>query len=177
MQRCPTTALKKVGSEITIEQALEILLRDRDLFYYTGGGVTLSGGEPLFQPNFTLELMRALKLEGVHVVLETCGEVEPMIIDQASRLADLILFDVKLLDDDLHRANTGVGNGTILHNLQLATHLTNVKVRCPLVPGVNDDAVSIHGLRALCDELHIEEPELLPFNYAYIGMKKRVGHE
>lgn len=176
VKRCPTTALNKVGSEITIGQALEILLRDRDLYHYTGGGVTLSGGEPLYQPHFTLELMRVLKVEGIHVALETCGHVEPMIIDRASRLADLILFDVKVLDDDLHRVNTGVGNRTIHHNLKLATQLTNVRVRCPLVPGINDDAVSIRRLRALCDEFCIEEPELLPFNDAYVGMKKRLGH-
>lgn len=132
------------GKEISAREVLEEVLRDRE-FYADTGGMTLSGGEPLFQRDFALELLKNAKEAGLHTAVETCGYVEN--IDEFMPYVDLWLYDIKLSDSAAHRRWTGVGNERILQNLQKLRG--NVIVRCPIMEGVNLTEEHIDFLRSL----------------------------
>ncbi len=138
-EACPAEALQLVGRRMTVEQVMAELRADYPFYEESGGGATFSGGEPLAQPEFLLELLRACRAEGIDTALDTSGWGERALVLEAGGLADLVLFDLKLADDARHEAATGVPSGPILGNLAaLVAAGANVALRLPLVPGVND---------------------------------------
>ena len=138
---CPAGAIETVGAEMTADEVLRTVLRDK-LFYETsGGGMTVSGGEPLFQPDFLEELLRGARERGISTAIETSGFASSEAIRRAAPLTDLFLYDIKLTNDELHRRYTGMPLAPILENLALLDALVaNVTLRCPIIPGVNDTA-------------------------------------
>jgi pyruvate formate lyase activating enzyme len=139
VEACPTGARQMLGQLMTVEQVLERVLRDRLFYDDSGGGVTLSGGEPLMQPHFSLGLLRACRGQSVHTALDTCGYASRDTLLALAAEVDLFLYDLKCMDDQLHRAQTGVSNESILENLQaLAAIHDNIWIRIPLIPGFND---------------------------------------
>jgi glycyl-radical enzyme activating protein family len=127
----------RCGTKVTTEELVDYILKNKDLYIRTGGGITLTGGEPLMQSDFIIELMQ--NLPGIHKAIETCGYVPENVFQSVVSLADLILFDVKHPDSSQHRKYTGKGNELILRNLRyLCNHTTRFIVRIPLIPGVND---------------------------------------
>lgn len=150
---CPSGAMEMLGEEVTIEGLVSELVKDRAYFEKSGGGVTLSGGEPSLQPAFTLELMKSLKGAGISVALDTCGLCAPETLVQLIAEADIVLFDLKLIDDDTHQKWTGVGNTRILNNLQVVKREIDASngrkhlwVRTPLIPGTTDGQNNIQGI-------------------------------
>lgn len=141
---CNTKALELLG-DIGKEELLEELLRDRKLYEISGGGVTFSGGEPLLQWEGMREMAGLLKKEGVHVTVDTAGNVPWQVFDSCIPFVDLFLFDLKMMDSDRHKFYTGVGNERILENLSRAAGLTQVFVRMPLIRGINDDEQNLHA--------------------------------
>ena len=137
---CPTGALSIVGEIMRSAELIPRLVKDRPFFDESGGGVTISGGEPLFQPGFSLDLLLRLKSERIHTALDTAGFADWEILEQVSAAADLILYDLKAVDSELHREWTGVDNRLILDNLTrlLALRGEAVRVRFPLIPGYTD---------------------------------------
>ena len=132
------------GKEVSVGEVLEEVLRDRE-FYADTGGMTLSGGEPLFQRDFALELLKNAKEAVLHTAVETCGYTQQ--IEDFMPYVDLWLYDIKLSDSAAHRRWTGVGNERILTNLQKLRG--NVIVRCPIIEGVNLTKDHIDFLRSL----------------------------
>jgi pyruvate formate lyase activating enzyme len=171
---CPSGAMEMLGEEISVEELVSELVKDRAYFEKSGGGVTLSGGEPSLQPAFTLELMKALKQAGISVALDTCGLCAPETLVQLIAEADIVLFDLKLIDENAHQKWTGVSNKRILDNLQVTKREIEASgsrkhlwVRTPLIPGATDGRINIQGIgQHLADTVGdiAERWELCAFN-------------
>jgi pyruvate formate lyase activating enzyme len=169
---CYADARERVGTEMTAEQVLAEVAKDAAFYEESGGGMTLSGGEPLLQRDFTAALLRSAKSRGFHTVLDTCGFASWEAVDAVRADVDLFLYDVKLMDDARHRRFTGVTNAPILANLRaLAAAGHRVVLRLPVIPGVNDDPENLDAVAALAAGLpDLAGVDLLP--YHHIGADK-----
>lgn len=137
--RCPAGCLELVGRDLTVDEVMREVLADRSFYQRTGGGLTISGGEPLMQIDFTAALLQAAKKEGIHCCLETCGFASWERLHRILPLVDLFLYDYKLTDPQAHARYTGKSNEVILENLRhLYAAGANIRLQCPLIPGVND---------------------------------------
>lgn len=176
-EACPTGALQVAGREWTAEDLAETLLRDRIFFDESGGGVTFSGGEPLAQPGFLCEALERLRAEAVHTALDTCGHAPWEDLQAAAARADLVLYDLKLMDEDRHQRATGVSNQTILDNLRaLAAVHDRIWIRVPVVPGINDDAANLDATADFLAPLAgVRRVDLLPYHPTGEAKHGRVG--
>ncbi|MCB6201989.1 glycyl-radical enzyme activating protein [Extibacter muris] len=166
-QVCPSQARKMAGRGYTVEEVVDIVIRDKVFYDRTGGGVTLSGGEPLHQSSFAGHLLDTFRELAIHTAIETCGYGSEDTFVQLAGKTDCILFDVKHMDEDIHKKYTGVSNRRILGNIRKAGRMgRNIIIRIPLIPGVNDTAANIGQVCALADEVGAEEIHLLPFHQA-----------
>jgi pyruvate formate lyase activating enzyme len=150
----------------------------RDVVFYdeSGGGVTISGGEPLAQPEFTCGLLAACREQGIHSVLDTSGFASPDVFASVSALADLVLYDLKAMDSATHARFTGVPNETILANLRaLAGTGKPVVVRFPLIPGVNDSAKEVAALASFVRSCGLARIDVLPYHRIGTGKVARLG--
>ena len=136
---CPTEALVTYGTEYSVDDLVTVLIKDKPFFDRSGGGVTLSGGECLAQPDFAVELARRLKENGISVYVDTCGYVKQEILDKIIPYTDVFLYDIKAVDPQVHAACTGKENHIILENLSfLSKKGCTIDIRYPLVMGYND---------------------------------------
>ncbi len=150
---CYAEGLQLIGKETAAPDAVAEVLRDR-AFYGDNGGVTLSGGEPMLQPEFALAVLAGCKAEGIHTALETTAHYPWEILARAAPLVDLFMIDIKHLDPHKHRAATGVSNDRILANIRrLAAAGKPVIFRTPVIPGVNDTPQEIAPIAAFIREL------------------------
>jgi pyruvate formate lyase activating enzyme len=164
---CYAEALQFVGETMTVDEVLREVERDRVLYDESGGGITLSGGEPTQQPKFATELLRRLKEGGHHTALDTCGHADWGILEPMLRDVDLVLYDIKHAEPTVHEALTGVGNELITSNLaKIAERRSSrIVVRFPVVPGRNDSPSNIKATAALLGGMAgIEAIELLPYH-------------
>ncbi len=144
---CPSGAQEMLGHETTLEELMAELMKDRIYYDKSGGGVTLSGGEPLLQPLLSASLLKALKDKGIHTAIDTCGMCSPSALERVLPYTDMVLYDIKEIDPERHRQFTGQSNHLILQNLSLVrdymqTHPDKVLwIRTPLIPG----ATANHG--------------------------------
>ena len=133
---CPVNALGIYGEDVTVEEILPVLLADKD--YYTPGGVTISGGEPLMQATFCANLLKALKKENIHTAVDTCLYAEQDELEKLLPYTDIFLVDVKAIDEEIHKRLTGKGNSLILENLKYLESLNvPVEIRIPYIPKLN----------------------------------------
>lgn len=177
VEACPSAARQLVGRTMSVDEVAAAAAQDRIFYDDSGGGVTLSGGEPLAQPAFTSALARALKSAGIRVALDTSGfaGTEPLLAVAAA--ADLILYDLKAFDESRHRRLTGVSNRGILENLAAldAVH-RNIWIRVPLIPGLNDDPADLSGLARFVAGLRsVKRVNLLPFHRSGLHKYERLG--
>ena len=150
---CRWEALELPAKRVKAEDAMAQVLRDRDFFEESGGGLTLTGGEPLAQPEFAKELARLSKEAGITVCVETSGFCPPEVLGEIAGDVDLFLYDWKITDDGLHRQYTGQSNIQIRENLALLNRLgARVELRCPIIPGINDDPGHLAGIGELTRE-------------------------
>lgn len=167
VQVCPTGAIRFDAERYTVAQLVEMAKRDRP-FYGAGGGVTISGGEPLFLPHFARELLRALKAEGIDTAVETALNVRPEFLFGVLGWADHVFADCKLIDPDAHRRHIGHGNARILANLEgllRCEHRSDVTVRTPMIPGITDGEDNIAGIARFISSIYPEvRYELLNYN-------------
>ncbi|MFA7160901.1 MAG: glycyl-radical enzyme activating protein, partial [Kiritimatiellia bacterium] len=176
-EACPGGALKLYGKPCTVEDAVRIAAEDRSFFENSGGGVTLSGGEPLAQPGFCVALLAALKKENIHTAVDTCGFAPWSVMAAVLPFTDIFLFDVKHGDSAMHQKLTGRDNKPILDNLRrLSAHNARIEVRIPLVPGCNDAESDLREIGRALGGLKIEKAKLLPYHslarskYRSLGM-------
>jgi pyruvate formate lyase activating enzyme len=161
---CLYDSLLRCGTSMTVREVLDEVLQDRIFYKNSGGGVTLSGGEPLAQPAFSRKLLKACKQEGLHTAIETAGFVPWNEMESMLEFVDLVLFDVKHLDAELHRKTTGVGNTLILENLRKTAKQTELWLRVPLIAGFNDSESHIRQIAALGVEIGAGKISLLPYH-------------
>jgi len=174
---CPSGARTAIGRTFCPEELVALAERDRAFFDTSGGGVTFSGGEPLAQDDFLLECLRLARERGLHTAVDTCGHAHWETVRAVAGLADLVLYDLKLIDPDAHRRHTGVDNRTILANLRaLSLEGVEVWVRVPLVPGVNDDRANIEATGAFLASLARAHPVfVLPYHTAAEAKGQRLA--
>ncbi len=176
VEACVAGAREIAGRRMTVGEALAEIERDVVCFDQSGGGVTLSGGEPLSQPAFSVALLTACREHGIHTVLETCGYAGRETMLRVAAQADLVLFDLKLLDPVRHKHYTGVSNEPILGNLEaLAAEGVDVVIRVPLVPGVNDDPAEINEMARFVSRLGLRRLDLLPYHRLGLQKYRRLG--
>jgi pyruvate formate lyase activating enzyme len=174
-ESCPTGARAVVGREVTVADLLAEIDRSRVFLDRSGGGVTFSGGEPLMQSAFLAGALDACRSEGLHTAIETSGYA-PASAMPVALAADLVFFDLKAADDDVHRRVTGVSNERILENFRrLAREHPALRVRIPLIPGINDDDANIDALGALVAAAGLREVEVLPYHTAGEAKYRRLG--
>jgi pyruvate formate lyase activating enzyme len=181
-EACVAGARQIAGRRATVAGLMDELQRDVVFFDESGGGVTISGGEPLAQPVFARGLLAACRERGIHVALDTCGFAAPDVFANVSALADLVLFDLKAMDCETHERFTGVPNGTILENLRtLAETGRPAIVRFPLIPGVNDSPRELSALSRFVRSCGLSRLDVLPYHrigadkYARLGGNARAG--
>ncbi|MBI2341613.1 MAG: glycyl-radical enzyme activating protein [Deltaproteobacteria bacterium] len=164
VDECPSGALKWAAKEFTVEGVLNEIMRDSEYYIVSSGGCTLSGGEPLFQYEFSYELTKNLKSAGIHVTIDTAGSVSPDLFRKITGFADLFLFDLKFIDGELHRRWTGVSNELILENFQtLCEFGKDVVVRVPLIKGITDGYKNISDIKKYTLSKKVKV-EFIPFN-------------
>lgn len=168
-QACTTGALKVVGELKTITELMDIVEEDKPFYDTSGGGLTLGGGEALMQPEAAASLFMACKQRGINTAIETCGYVRPEMLLKVAEHTDLFLFDIKHMDSDKHYELTGVRNESILSNLKLLfENRYNVKIRVPLLKGLNSSESEIHQLiqflKPYQDYKNFKGIDLLPYH-------------
>jgi pyruvate formate lyase activating enzyme len=175
---CYAEALTMAGREMTIEEVLAVAAEDQALYAETGGGITLSGGEPLAQPDFAAALLAGARARGWHTAVDTSGAVPWRAFEAALPCADLVLHDFKHADAEAHRRLTGASNDRVLDNLRrLAALRVPVEIRMPVIPTVNDAPADVDAAAALLAPLgNLTAVRLLPYHrlagskYAAVGM-------
>lgn len=177
VEACPTGALDRAGKEMTVDEVLAEVEKDRPFYERSGGGMTLSGGEPLAQAAFALALLAGARERGLHTVVDTCGLGRQEDLLAMARHTDLFLFDLKDTDPERHRANTGSGPETILANLAaLDAAGGRTLLRCILIEGANAEPAHYEGLaRAYRGLAHSEGLELLAYHELGRAKLERIG--
>lgn len=177
-EACPTHALNVYGYEVTVDQALRRVEEDEAFYARSGGGVTLSGGEPLFQSEFAIALLAEAKRRRIDTCIETCGNVPWEVLKDAAQYLDCVYFDLKSMDPKTHQQGTGASNQLILSNLtKLKAEFPDLRVvvRTPVVPGFNDSQEAIGDIVDFIKDLPGIEYELLAYHrmgtpkYGYLG--------
>jgi pyruvate formate lyase activating enzyme len=169
-----------VGRVIGVEEVVREVEKDQLFYDESGGGVTFSGGEPLSQPQFLEALLSACNAREIHATLDTSGYAPPDVMERLLPRVQLILFDLKIIDDADHHRHTGVSNRIILGNLaRIAASSTPLRIRLPLVSGITDGDDNITAVIRLADTLKcLFDIDLLPFHrigaekYPRLGMKR-----
>ena len=152
--------------------------RDRMFYEESGGGITLSGGEPLQQPEFAEALLAACHARGIHTVVDTCGFAPAQTFQRIAKHVDLFLFDLKVIDEARHREVTGTANSVILKNLAwLAQGNSDVVIRVPVIPGYTDDEANLAAICTLARSSAIRRIDLLPYHRIAMDKYKRLRME
>ncbi|NTU51139.1 MAG: glycyl-radical enzyme activating protein [Candidatus Aminicenantes bacterium] len=178
-EACLYEAMQIVGREMSVDKVLDEVEKDRIFYEQSGGGVTLSGGDPAVQPAFAEALLDGCRARGLRTASDTAGFSQNGALERLASKTDLVLFDLKVMDDARHREWTGVSNDAILSNLKrLSGGRTEVWVRVPLVRGVNDDEDNIRRTTAFITSLGtIKRIGLLPYHSGGLEKARRIGKE
>ena len=178
LEQCYPGALEQLGRLLTVREVLDAVEADRVFYDRSGGGMTLSGGEPMAQPEFCLALLAGARALGIATCMETCGQAPWALWEQMLPYLGLVLYDLKEVDRERHERWTGVPNDLILDNLRrLAASGTRVIVRRPVIPGCNDDEESLLALADYVGEVGLREIHLLPYHRLAQGKYERLGQE
>ena len=178
VEECPEGALELAGRFMTVDEVVEDLLKDRVFYETSGGGVTFSGGEPLWQSGFVAQVAQRMKDEGIHTALDTAGDVTWCRIEEVLPFIDLVLYDIKLADNDQHLRFTGRDNDLILANAQLLSRQNvPMHIRLVMIPGVNDSPAEIRARMEFVKELgdSVKQVDILPYHRYGAGKYPRLG--
>lgn len=176
---CPNQAMEMIGKLMSVEEIVEIVKRDKVFYDNSGGGVTISGGEPTTQVNFLLTLLEALKSSDIHTAIETCGFFKGELINELIKCVDLFLYDIKQIDSKIHEKFTGVPNERIISNFKIIlSKVGNERIvpRIPLIPGVNTDLKIIEDIASFLHSVKYEGPiHLMPYNKMAKTKYEKIG--
>lgn len=181
---CPTNSIANEGKLTDVESVVFEVLKDKDFYEESSGGVTLSGGEVLAQKDFAVELLKELKNHGIHTAAETTGYADIDVFKEFIKNIDLLLFDVKHYDEEVHIKGTGVSNKKILENLKYALDENKeVTIRIPVIPGFNNTIDDAENFCKLFKTLSVTKVDLLPFHqfgqrkYELLGLEYAMSDE
>lgn len=174
---CVPGALEVSGKLMSVDEVMKEVLKDKVFYDNSGGGITLSGGEPLLQFEFSLSLLEAAKQNGLNTCIETCGYASEDKIAKIAAVTDIFLLDWKLSDSLLHKQYTGVDNERIRSNVELLCHIgARIILRCPIIPDVNDNDEHFSGIAELANSYAcIEEIQIEPYHSLGIEKYRKVG--
>ena len=176
VQKCPTIAREIIGKKITVEEVMEEIEKDRVFYQESGGGVTFSGGEPLFQQDFLEDLLRECHQRKIHTTLDTSGYCQWTYLYSISRFVDLFLYDVKIMNDEAHIKYTGISNQIILGNLKkLSEKSENIIIRIPVIPDINDDIQNVTEIGEFLKSINADYVELLSYHNIASEKYARIG--
>lgn len=177
VKACPHEALQIIGRKMSIEEIIDEVLKDKDYYERSGGGLTISGGEPMAQFEFTRALLHAAKAHGIHTCLDTSGFASQEKFAALLEDVDLFLYDYKATNDVEHKYFTGASNHSILRNLEfLYEHHARLVLRCPLVSGVNDSLSHLEGIAALAAKYpKLQGIEIMPYHAMGRDKAMRIG--
>lgn len=162
---CAYSARQLVGKDYSVDELVEEILKDKIIFDESRGGVTFSGGEPLMQSDFLMEVMKRLKKEDLHIAVDTSGYVPFENIRKIMAFTDLFLYDFKIADEKKHIQYTGVSNKLIIDNLiRLSNENANINLRIPIIKGVNDSIKDIDEMIQIIDQTRVQSINILPYH-------------
>jgi len=164
-----------MGRLMGVEEVVQVVNKDTLFYRNSGGGVTVSGGEPTHQAEFVKALLARCHESGLHTALDTCGLVEWDVLEEILEYADLVLFDLKHMDSEEHRKLTGVGNEIILQNLERLAKLKPVVVRIPLIPGLTDSKTNIEASGEFLARIGALRVDVVPYHQLGMGKYERLG--
>lgn len=169
----------EIGRLMSVEDILGVVLRDKDFYDASGGGLTVSGGEPLFNWKFVAELLAQAKNVGLNTAVETSGYAPPTALEEVAKHADLWLYDIKGMNAARHREHTRMENAIILKNLRwLDAHGARIVLRCPMIPGINDRDEDLVPLAELADDLGaVERIDIEPYIPYGIDKAHKLGYK
>ena len=175
---CPANAREIAGRDVDAKTLMSEILADRLFYESSGGGVTFSGGECLLQVDFLLDMLQRCKEQGVHTAVDTAGAVPYEAFERILPYTDLLLYDIKCIDEALHLAGTGVSNRLILENLRLLSRESSCEiiVRIPVIGGFNDSEEELSRMADFLRPLRLAAVEPLPYHkmgegkYAALGL-------
>jgi pyruvate formate lyase activating enzyme len=172
-------ALEIFGREAVHDEVMANVLADKAFYENSGGGLTVSGGEPLYSPEFTTQLLKKAKEQGIHTCLETSGFAKWENLRNIASYVDLFLFDIKETDSDLHKQYTGVDNELILQNLLNLNEIgAKIVLRCPIIPGYNDREGHFKAIGELADRLeNVSHVDILPYHSLGKSKSRLIGQE
>lgn len=161
---CPAKAIECIGDYMTVEEVMKKVESDRTFYENSNGGMTVSGGEPLVQPEFVRELLKKCQEKGLHTTLDTTGNAPWQNIESVLEYVDLVLQDIKHTDTGMHKKGTGVGNELILENAKKIAKRKRIWIRMPLIPGYNDSEVNIKKVAEFASDIGAEKVSVLPYH-------------
>ncbi|MBT9140848.1 MAG: Choline trimethylamine-lyase activating enzyme [Dehalococcoidia bacterium] len=178
---CKHEALRKTGMEMTAEEVVRVAEEDMIFYRTSGGGVTISGGEPLMQPDFVAEVFRLCKRKAIPTALDTSGFAKPEDVEKVLKYVDLVLLDIKHMDPVEHNKWTGVSNELVLKNAELMAKKREVRISLPLVKGVNDSERNLEETVEFARSLGIKAVDIEPLHklaeqkYKFLGLESPFG--
>lgn len=174
VEKCPARAMQRIDRQAEVKELVDLVTREEIFTRVSGGGVTISGGEPLYQPEFLKELLQGMKQAGVPTCIETSMFAKQEVLESIAPYVDQFLVDIKILDEETHKKYTGVSNRQILSNFRYLAGLGKpILVRIPLIPGITATEENLRAIRAFVDSVNPEIPiEVLNFN-SFAGSKYR----
>lgn len=176
---CYNDARRSCGRVVSADEVIEEVLRDKVFYESSDGGITLSGGEPLYQADFALEILKKAKSVGLHTAIETCGFASRGTVEKIAEYTDLFLFDFKETDGKRHREFTGVDNAVILENLRFIDSLgKEIVLRCPIIPTCNDRNEHYEGIANLANShTNVKKIEIEPYHSLGEGKYTALGRD
>jgi pyruvate formate lyase activating enzyme len=182
---CNSKALVWIGKKMYVDEVVKEILKDRVYYKHSRGGVTFSGGEPMNQPYFLLEILKECKKNGIHTILDTCGFCDQENLENILEYVDLILFDLKEMNEKRHKELTAASNFLIKQNLErILRKNKKVVLRIPVIPGINDSQNNFESMADYLAKLpKVEKVEILPYNqltpakYEKFGIKFKIEND
>lgn len=160
------TEQKTIGNTASVNEVMQEILKEKIFFDESGGGVTFSGGEPMMQPEFLLEILEQCKENNIHTVIDTSGFSDETWFRKINPYVDLYLFDLKIADNELHKEKTGVSNESIISNLKFIDGQNkDINIRIPIIPGITDSEENLDSLKNIISGLkNVTQINLLPYH-------------
>ncbi len=178
---CPADALEVIGKKVSVDKIVAEVEKDIVFYKNSGGGVTVSGGEPLLQSDFTAEILRSCKEKGIHTAIETSGAANKEALEKVMKYCDLVLFDIKETNAEAHKDYTGANFSLVINSLKTINEMgIPFIVRMPVIPGLNDRKDHFDAVKNIvCDMPHCKAIEIMPYHslgaykYKQLGKKYR----
>ena len=179
MSGCPTGARETIGYEISVSELMNEIKKDLPFYEQSGGGVTFSGGEPLFQAEFLLAALESCREDHINTAIDTSGNCDTGALLKAAETANYFLYDIKFIDGEKHEKYCGASNDLILKNLKnLAETKTKILIRIPVIPAINDDLPEMTAIYDfICHLKNIHAVHLLPYHNIHTEKYKKIGRQ